>query len=47
MDGLTDMPNNSYTVKLLDLIMIENKDKSMGLFIVMEHFESDLKKLLN
>jgi hypothetical protein len=47
MDGLSNMPNNIYTVKLIDLIMIENSNKSIGLFIVMEHFETDLKKLLN
>lgn len=38
------MENNFYTVKLLDLILQPNKDESdMGLFIVMENVESDLK----
>ena len=47
MESLTDMPNNYHTLKLLDLVMIEKNNKTSGVFIVMEHFETDLKKLMN
>lgn len=41
------MPNNFYTVKLLDLMMQPSRDGSeMGLFIVMENVESDLKSTM-
>ena len=41
---LTSMPNNHYTVKLLDLMIQPSKDGSdSGLFIVMDNVESDLK----
>ena len=44
---LSSMPNNFYTVKLLDLMMQPSRDGSdMGLFIVMENVESDLKSTM-
>jgi len=49
MKELTEMKNNNYTVKLLDLKMVEQQgyQKRHGLFIVMEYLESDLKKMMN
>jgi serine/threonine protein kinase len=47
MHQFTQMPKNHYTVKLLDLFIVQEDKKNMGVFVVMEHMESDLKKLLN
>ena len=47
MDELSQNPKNSYTIKLLDLKMIKQDNGTIGLFVVMEHMESDIKKLLN
>lgn len=47
MDGLSDDPKNLFIVKLIDLIMVEQSNGETGVFVVMEHFDSDLKKLLN
>ena len=42
------MPNNYHTTELIDLFVpnLDMKDPQFGLFIVMEYFESDLKKLM-
>ena len=47
MDELSQNPKNSYTIKLLDLKIIKQDNGTIGLFVVMEHMESDIKKLLN
>ena len=44
---LTHMPNNYYTVKLLDLVVSPNNTGSdMSLFIVMDNVQSDLKSTM-
>ena len=40
------MPNNCHTTKILDLIM-DPKMKGDWIFIVMELFQADLKKVMN
>ena len=47
MEEFSKMERNQFTVKLLDLFVIQENKESMGLFIVMEHMDSDLKKVLN
>jgi hypothetical protein len=47
MHEFTKMKNNTFVVKLLDLKVIQETRGTHGVFIVMEHMESDLKKLLN
>ena len=41
------MPTNVFFTKIYDVIMATNQEKAPCLFIVMEHVESDLKKVLN
>jgi serine/threonine protein kinase len=41
------MKNNVFTTKLLDIIASTNVDKMSYIFIVMEHVDSDLKKVFN
>jgi serine/threonine protein kinase len=44
---LSHMPNNFYTVKLLDLVVSPDKTGSdMSLFIVMDNVQSDLKSTM-
>ena len=43
---LSAMPNNRHTSKVLDLI-IDPEGKSDWIFIVMEYFQADLKKVMN
>jgi len=40
------VPNNLFTVQLLDLIISQEYDEKTGVFVVMEYMESDLKLLL-
>ena len=48
MYEFTQMDKNEHNVKILDLFMTSDKEKdTQGVFVVMEHMESDLKKLLN
>ena len=48
MDQLGRMPQNKFTVKLLDLVLVPpDENNQMGVFIVMEYMDLDIKKLLN
>jgi len=40
------MKGNIFTTKILDIITSEQLEEMNYVFIVMEYFESDLKKLL-
>lgn len=41
------MKSNVFTTKLLDIIASKNVEKMNYIFIVMEHVDSDLKKVFN
>ena len=41
---LSQMPNNQFTTKIFDIITPPNGDMSF-IFIVMEHMQTDLKKI--
>jgi hypothetical protein len=41
------MPNNKYTVKLLDLIYPEKSGSLDEIFLIMEYFDYDLRDLLS
>ena len=48
MYEFSQMDKNEHTVKILDLLMTsDDENERQGVFVVMEHMESDLKKLLN
>lgn len=43
------MPNNVHTVELIDLLMCpkESNNSLIGLFIIMEYIDSDLKHVMS
>jgi serine/threonine protein kinase len=46
---LTEVPNNVHTVELIDLLICpkESNNSLLGLFIVMEYIDSDLKHVMS
>ena len=47
MKELSQIPNNKYTVKLLDLIYPQGQGAQDEIFLIMEYFDYDLRDLLS
>ena len=49
MRRLTEIPGNVHTIELIDLLICpkEKNNSMLGLFIVMEYFDSDLKHVMS